>query len=72
MKTLTYLGYLNQLLISVLKNLYRLNIIEKEKSYNLIKLKFLMPLRRENPKYLFKNLLSICQNDKTKLIHTHF
>lgn len=50
METLTYLGYLNQLLISVLKNLYRLNIIEKEKSYNLIKLKFSDATEKRKPK----------------------
>ena len=50
METLSYLEYLNQLLISVLKNLYRLNIIEKEISYNLIKLKFSDAIEKRKPK----------------------
>ena len=50
METLTYLGYLNQLLISVLKNLYRLNIIEKDKSYSLIQLKFSDAIEKRKPK----------------------
>ena len=50
METLSNLEYLNQLLISVLKNLYRLNIIEKEISYNLIKLKFSDAIEKRKPK----------------------
>ena len=50
METLSYLEYLNQLLISVLKNLYRLNIIEKQISYNLIKLKFSDVIEKIKPK----------------------
>ena len=50
METLSNLEYLNQLLISVLKNLYRLNIIEKQISYNLIKLKFSDVIEKIKPK----------------------